>query len=152
MSLLKYFKKERKEDVHNLPDPQGSLSSKVPSSSISSANEEVRAVLKSPAIRAKGYDRFTPEEKATIARGAKENGVTRTVVKHNKRLEVRTLKESTVRTWVSEYSSFVDVLKLNFQRLCQNSNPKEEEDHYSWVRNLIVIHGNMWQSNECMVD
>ncbi len=64
MSLLKYFKKERKEDKHNLPDPQGSLSSKVPSSSISSANEE----LKSPAIRSKGYNRFIPED--DVARSA----------------------------------------------------------------------------------
>ena len=106
-SLHKYFKREAKgEEEPSLPDPEGELSGKVPSSSILSANKEVRAVLNAskPRKRLRGsYDSFTPEEKAKIAKKAIENGVTKTVVKYNRELQDRTLKESTVRMWVSEY-------------------------------------------------
>ena len=108
-SLYKYFKREAKgEEPSNdgLPYPKGELSGKVPSSSILSANKEVRAVLNAskPRKRLRGsYDSFNPEEKAKIAKKAIENGVTKTVVKYNRELQDKTLKESTVRTWVSEY-------------------------------------------------
>ena len=109
-SLYKYFKREGKgeEEPSNdgLPDPKGELSGKVPSRSILSANKEVRAVLNAskPRKRLRGsYDSFTPEEKAKIAKKAIENGITKTAVKYNRELQDRTLKESTVCTWVSEY-------------------------------------------------
>ena len=41
MSLLKYFTKQEKT---SLPDPSDSLSMKVPSSSIASANKEVQKI------------------------------------------------------------------------------------------------------------
>ena len=70
---------------------------KIPSSTIISANQEVETVLSKfeadsagePPRKQSGgsYDRFTPEEKATIARAAINNGVTRTVNKYNKDLQ-----------------------------------------------------------------
>ena len=44
MSILKYFKLAKPADDH-LPDPEGTLSSKLPSSAIASANSEVRSVI-----------------------------------------------------------------------------------------------------------
>ena len=104
-SLYKYFKREKNRVMMAFQIPR-ELSGKVPLSSILSANKEVRAVLNAskPRKHLRGsYDSFTPEEKAKIAKKAIENGVTKTVVKYNRELQHRTLKESTVRTWVSEY-------------------------------------------------
>ena len=83
MVLLKYF--ARKTDVPVLPDPDGPLSSRVPSSAISSANKEVKCVLKDKepdASRSKKrgqYASYTEEEKAKIAKRAAEMGVTSTI-------------------------------------------------------------------------
>jgi hypothetical protein len=92
-----------------LPDPDGQLSSKVPSSSIISANNEVKMALSTSAKHKRGtYDRFTPEEKAIIARRGIENGVTKTVRQYNKSLQDRKLKESTVRPWITHYKRQLD--------------------------------------------
>ena len=45
-SILKYFKLAKPANDH-LPDPEGTLSSKLPSSAIASANLEVRSVIDS---------------------------------------------------------------------------------------------------------
>ena len=46
MSILKYFKRIDKAESSNvLPDPEGPLSTTVPSEAIATANEEVRDVL-----------------------------------------------------------------------------------------------------------
>ena len=44
MSILKYFKLAKPADDH-FPDPEGTLSSKLPSLAIASANLEVRSVI-----------------------------------------------------------------------------------------------------------
>ena len=44
MSTLKYFKLAKPADDH-LPDPEGTLSSKLPSPAIASANSEVHSVI-----------------------------------------------------------------------------------------------------------
>ena len=44
MSILKYFKLTKPANDH-LPDPEGTLSSRLPSSAIASANSEVRSVI-----------------------------------------------------------------------------------------------------------
>ena len=99
-SLFSYFeRKDSKEKSHEklLPDPEGPLSKKVPTSTIISANIEVKSALKLTTTsglsaecrkRTRGsYDRFRPEEKAIIARAAIDNGVTKTVNnKYNKDL------------------------------------------------------------------
>ena len=66
MSLLKYFKREGKGE-DGLPNHERELSSKVSSSSILSANNEVKTVLDaSKRGHPRGpYDSFTPEERAT---------------------------------------------------------------------------------------
>ena len=76
MSLYKYFKKTTGDEAF-LPDPSGSLSTKVPSSTIAMANKEVMKVLGSTnkesnlAWASRGqYESFTPVEKATIAKYA----------------------------------------------------------------------------------
>ena len=112
MSLFKYFKKINDDVVDSqtqssspLPDPDGPLSSKIPSCSIISANDEVKPLMSSGrATHERGtYDRFTLEEKAIIARRGIENGVTRTIRQYNKNLQGRKLRESTVRTWITQY-------------------------------------------------
>ena len=120
-SLFKYFKKTdpapTSQATSPLPDPDGSLSSKVPSSAITSANNEV-ATARSTQKRERGsYDRFTPEEKAVIARKGIENGVTKTVNQYNKTLQDRKLKESTVRTWITQYKR-----QLEMQRCATTSD------------------------------
>jgi hypothetical protein len=57
------------------------------------------------------YDKFSPEEKAVIARATIDNGVTRTINKYNKDLHERKLKESTVWTWVTEYKRELQLRK-----------------------------------------
>ena len=80
MPLFKYFKKindavvdsevdSQTQSSSPLPDPDGQLSSKIPSSSIISTNDEVNPLMNSGhATHERGtYDRFTLEEKAIIA-------------------------------------------------------------------------------------
>ena len=104
-SLYKFFKKTDPSRGF-LPDPEGELSTKVPKSMVSSANEEVRTALEHSGEkkRSRGtYDKYTPQEKASIACQAIENGVTNTLRKYNENMQDRTLKESTIRTWVKAY-------------------------------------------------
>ena len=49
------------------------------------------------------YMKFTPEEKAQVARYALESGSKRAIVKYSKQWGVD-LKESTVRTWKTKYT------------------------------------------------
>ena len=113
-TLFNYFK--LKED--SLPNAEGLLSLRVPGSVISSANAEVEAVMEKTSgdetkKRTRGtYDRFTPQERAVIARSALDTGVTKTIKRYNKDLHDRKLKESTVRTWVTQYKRELE-LKRN---------------------------------------
>ena len=77
MALLKYFKKSS-----SLPNPNGPLSQRMPSSSIASANKEVQDVLDRADECHSGskrgqYARYMDEEKAKVAKRASEMGVTR---------------------------------------------------------------------------
>ena len=76
MALYKYFKKES-----ILPNPNGSLSESMPSSSIAQANLEVKPILSGKASAQEkkprgAYIVFTEEEKAMVAKRAAEVGVT----------------------------------------------------------------------------
>lgn len=112
MALYKYFKREPSV----LPDPNGCLSKVIPSSSISEANKEVKPLLdttqsvepcmSAPVKLTRGhYHVFNEEEKAMIAKRAAEFGVTNTIRYFNKKFPDRELKESTVRTWTSNYKN-----------------------------------------------
>ena len=92
------------------------------------------------------YDSFTPEEKATIAKKAIENGVTKTVVKYNRELQDRTLKELLYVCGcriTGDNLSCIDVQGLNYHLLCQNLKTKKEDNLYFWVRSLISTHACM---------
>ena len=119
MALLRYFKKKNDHD-HGLPDPRGPLSRVVPSSSITSANLKVKAVMeemKSSPTRddsshstSRGpYAKYTLEQKAQIGKRAAEEGVASTVRHFAKKYPK--LKESTVRDWRNAY-----VLELKKKR------------------------------------
>ena len=101
MSLYSYFKKEA-----SLPSTSGPLCKSILSPSIKSANNSVSTLLiqESPTVRKKipgEYDAFTPEEKAR--RCASEIRVTRAIRKLTKDFSDRSLKESSVCTWMNKY-------------------------------------------------
>ena len=115
-SLYKFFKKTdpNRQELGFLPDPEGELSTKVPKSIVSSANEEVKTALEHNGgkKRTRGtYDKYTPQEKDSIARQAIENGVTNTLRKYNEKMQDRTLKESTIRTWVKTYKQELALMR-----------------------------------------
>ena len=122
--LLKYFKPKERDTP--LPDPAGPLSSVMPSSSIQVANKAVKRVLdessSSEASRPSHgqYETFSPTEKASIAKYAREVGVTKAIRKLEKNYPGRQLKESTVRTWVKrlniESHHESNVVKLDNKR------------------------------------
>lgn len=111
MVLLKYFKKSTV-----LPNPNGPLSDRMPSSAIISANKEVESLLtqgqdgssSAQSTRKRGrYHSYTEEEKARIAKRAAEFGVASTIRHFSKEFVDRQLKESTVREWVAKYKKEV---------------------------------------------
>ena len=95
MALHRYFKTK-------LPDPRGPLSKVVPSTSIASANGEVRRVLQQTQKRGT-YAKLTADKKAEIGKRAAEHGVAATIRYYNNHsIEV---KVSSVRTWRNAYTS-----------------------------------------------
>lgn len=104
MALFKYFAKLNKT---NLPDTTRTLSRKVPSSAIVSANNEVKKIASSSEnseSKKRGpYSKsFSRQVKAEIGRYATENGVASTLRRYVSKHP--DLKESTVRTWRNTYS------------------------------------------------
>ena len=122
--LLKYFKPKERDAP--LPDPAGPLSSVMPSSSIQVANKAVKRVLdeslsSEASWHSRGqYETFSPTEKASIAKYAREVEVTKAIRKLEKNYPGRQLKESTVRTWVKrlniESHHESNVVKLDNKR------------------------------------
>ncbi len=81
MALLKYFKKSSL-----LPNPNGPLSERMPSSSIVSANKEVENLLDGDKKPTRGqYTKCSDEEKAKVAKRASEMGVTQARYDFSKR-------------------------------------------------------------------
>ena len=102
MALLKYFKK-----TSLLPNPNGPLSERMPSSSITSANKEVQSELNSDGetlgSKRGHYARYSDEERTQVAKRASEMGVTNSLRFFGKKFADHPLKESTVRTWKKQY-------------------------------------------------
>ena len=96
-----------------------------------SANNEVKAVINAPGMtkkRIRGtFSRFTPEEKAIIARRAIENGITKTVTKYNKTLQDRKLKESTIHTWITEYKRQLELQRCTGVEVAANITRLEQK-------------------------
>ena len=111
MALIRYFKPiAKKEDQdHGLPEPRGTLSRIIPSSSIASANMKVRATMAelksspSSSQRRGTYTKYTTEQKAQIGKRAAEEGVVSTIRYYAKKYP--NLKESSVRDW-SNHENF----------------------------------------------
>ena len=96
MALFKYFKHDK-----SLPDPQNTLSEKVPSTSIKEANKEVKAISDKCGKEHAPYMVATPEQKAKVGKYAAENGTTNAIRHFSK--ELLSLKESTVQGWKKAY-------------------------------------------------
>ena len=114
MTLFKYFKRTDDKAHSILPDPQGSLSSIVPSLRIEAVNTMVKPVIEEQidgnwSSRGK-YEMFSPDEKAKIGKRAAEHGVLATIHHFSKIYPDRVLKESTVRGWKNRYKN--ELLKL----------------------------------------
>ena len=98
----------------SLPDPNGPLSSAVKPQAIESANRKVSALLATDSSTkddgsgpSRGpYMKFSPEQKAQIARYAMESGNKRAIWRYSNDWGID-LKESTVRSWKSKYKDEV---------------------------------------------
>lgn len=84
------------------PDPNGSLSKKIPSSAITSANVEVKKVVDSKNCGRGPYTKLSANVKAELGKHAAENGVAATLRRYLK--DYPSLKESSVRTWRDRYN------------------------------------------------
>ena len=90
----------------SLPKTEGRLATVMPSSSIAAANREVKKVLDEPAdltTKRGTYEHFTPEEKALIGKRAAEFGIRASIRYFSTKFPGRSLKVSSVRTWMTKY-------------------------------------------------
>ena len=72
--LQKYFTPQTRSEC--LPDPRGPLSREIPSSAITAANSEVKAILGNESKKERGhYHKLSPEIKADLGKYASVNGV-----------------------------------------------------------------------------
>ena len=103
-TIWKYLKRDVKTP---LPSPSGSLSGVISTSRIVSANKELQKVIKESedrTLRKRGpYEHFSAQEKAKIGKDAAEHGVAATVRRYQKLFPMRSVKESSVRTWRNKY-------------------------------------------------
>ena len=94
MALLKYLKKTVVgTSTGTLPDPDGPLSYKIPSSTIIETNKQGLEVTEKK--RRGEYNKLSPEDKAAVGKYASENGVTK-AMRHFKEKDV---KETSVKDW-----------------------------------------------------
>ena len=93
--ILKYFHRANnsRKDNDSLPDPDGELSKKIPSSS---ANSMVNKVLEKPRGKCGTYLALTPAQKYAVGKRAAENGVTTMIRYYAKAFPDIPLKETSV--------------------------------------------------------
>ena len=103
MSILNYFQRVPKPS-DSLPDPNGSLSSKLPPSAIQQTNNYVSPVIEKQATGRRGsYLVFTPSQRFQVGKRASEHGVTSTLRYYSKHFPDLPLKETSVRRLKNEY-------------------------------------------------
>ena len=105
MVLYKYFHPQEQNNCL-LPKPDGPLSAVMPSSSILTANKEVKTILdcSNDCKKKRGnYEHFSITDKGKIAKYAAENGVTAAIRQLSHNFPGCLLKESSVRTWKMKY-------------------------------------------------
>ena len=89
--LHRYFTPQTRSEC--LPDPRGPLSREIPSSAITAANSEVKAILGNETKKGRGhYHKLLPEIKANLGKYASVNGVVATLRRYSKTYP--SLKES----------------------------------------------------------
>ena len=104
MSILKYFQRVTDDTAEKLPNPQGSLSKKVPSSAIERANTSVTPIIERFESGKRGpYLILTPAQRYEVGRRAAEHGVTATLRYYSVRFLELPLKETSVRRLKNEY-------------------------------------------------
>ena len=89
-----------------LPDPEGTLSSKLPSSSIASANSAVRTVIATSSTRGP-YLHLSLAQKFQIGKKANELGVTSALRYYKKNFHDLPLKETSVRRFKDRYQELL---------------------------------------------
>ena len=108
--LFKYFRRESQQKKA-FPDPNWSLSQKVPSSSIALTNDIVDGILTEKTTQPRGkrreYLSLTPAQKFSIGKHAVENGVTATIRYYAKAFPDLPLKETTVQRLKNNYRAFL---------------------------------------------
>ena len=125
MSLLRYLHPVPKAD--GLPNPQGSLSKDIPSTAISSANEQVTAARQGQLrTRKRGqYHQLSPGDRTRRGRYACENGVVAAARRFSQGMD-RPLNESTVwgikRAYLAEASKKREPRKMSTSANCQPRN------------------------------
>ena len=104
MSILQYYKRVSEP---LMPNPNGPLSTRIPSSAIAAANKEVAemaANVKTGQSSKRGsYHRYTPKQRAEIGKYASENGVQAARARYSRKLEIA-IHESTVRKFRGLYT------------------------------------------------
>ena len=112
MSILKYFKPVGKKETTSktesppfeLPDPSGSLSLKMPSTSIAAANEAVEEVLKVTSCKAKQqYVKITPAQRFEFGKKAAEIGIAQALRFYRKKYPDLMVSEPTARRAKNQY-------------------------------------------------
>ena len=153
MVLLKYFAKSK-----SLPDPNGPLSSKLKPETIDSANRKVSTLLASTGTSSvkddgseqrsrSSYMKFTPEQKAQVARYALESGNKRAIMKYSKQWSVD-LKESTVRTLKTKYTEELRKRKPTQPLPIKRCLIKNKDDHCCLETNWTQQCRLMWRTYE----
>ena len=100
--ILKFFKPDTNSDF---PDPNGFLSTDIPSKAIAAANNELQVLRETYSTTRKrhgSYNTYTPKERADIARYTIQHGATAASRKFSKMLR-KDLHESTVRGFKKMY-------------------------------------------------
>ena len=107
MSIRRYLR-----PVNSLPQPDGPLSSSLPPVAIKEANKSVEAVYSTQRKRKRGtYEKLTPEQQLAVAKYAALHGNQAAVRHFSKEFEID-VKESSVRTWKTEYLNLLSRMRM----------------------------------------
>ena len=131
MSLLKYFKVVKIDSDAVLANSSGPLAQKILPLRIDVINDSVKLVVETIMDKGKTtrgtYEKFSPDEKARVAKRAAEHGALSTVQHFAKIWPDRPLKEGTVQGWKNRYNHKVSIAKtVREGNCCKGVNRSEE--------------------------
>ena len=129
ISLLKYFSWKKTTSITKeiLPDPSGSLSKEVPSSTIAAANEIAVNVL-TASKKKKEYIKLTDAQRLQIGKKASKIGITATIRFYNDRVPDlgRLLMEPTVRRLKHRYNDELRKYNEELRKRPQDTDPDQD--------------------------